>query len=318
MLNVSAADIARAITHGALIEALADAFRADITVPERHAHMIPQPSGIDAKLLLMPAWMNSGQRLVGCKIVSVYPDNAKLGKPSVYGNYLLMSGETGEALALIDGTALTAWRTAAASALAARYLAREDAEHLVMVGAGALAPHLVRAHSAVRPIKRVTLWNRSRSRAISTAFALSAAGIEPLIADDLEAAVRTADIVSCATLSAKPLIRGQWLKKGTHVDLVGAFTPKMREADDDAVRRARVYVDVRASAPKGSGDIAIPLKNKTLKLSDIAGDLYELCRGKAKGRKRKDEITLFKSVGNAVEDLAAAVLVYGKVSGKRG
>ena len=317
MQIVSAADIARVLTHGALIDALADAFRADITVPERHAHMIPQPSGVDAKLLLMPAWMNSGERLAGCKIVSVYPDNAKLGKPSVYGNYLLMSGETGEALALIDGTALTAWRTAAASALAARYLAREDAEHLVMIGAGALAPHLIRAHSAVRPIKRVTLWNRSRSRAISTAFALSAAGIEPLIADDLEAAVRTADIVSCATLSAKPLVRGRWLKKGTHVDLVGAFTPKMREADDDTVRRARVYVDVRASAPKGSGDIAIPLKNKTLKLSDIAGDLYELCRGKAKGRKRKDEITLFKSVGNAVEDLAAAVLVYGKLSGKR-
>ena len=134
-----------------------------------------------------------------------------------------------------------------------------------------------------------------------------------MIADDLEAAVRTADIVSCATLSAEPLVRGAWLKKGAHVDLVGAFTPKMREADDDAVRRARVYVDVRATAPKGSGDIAIPLKKKILKLTDIQGDLFELCRGKAKGRKRKDEITLFKSVGNAVEDLAAAMLVWKKL-----
>jgi alanine dehydrogenase len=314
---VSADDLARVLTHAALIDALAEAFRADITVPDRHAHMIPQPSGSEAKLLLMPAWTNSrtntGERLVGCKVVSVYPDNAKVGKPSVYGNYLLMSGATGETLALIDGTALTAWRTAAASALAARYLAREDAEHLVMVGAGALSPHLIHAHCAVRPIKRVTLWNRTRSRAVSTSFALHAAGIEPLIADDLEAAVRTADIVSCATLSAQPLIRGQWLKKGVHLDLVGAFTPKMREADDDAVRRSRVYVDTRASAPKGSGDIAIPLKKKIIALKDIQGDLFELCRGKKKGRKRKDEITLFKSVGTAIEDLAAAMLVWQRL-----
>jgi ornithine cyclodeaminase len=312
---ISSDDIARVLTHAALVDALAEAFRSDIEVPARHTHMIPQPSGSEAKLLLMSAWTNSGERLTGCKVVSVYPDNAKVGKPSVYGSYLLMSGDTGEALALIDGTALTAWRTAAASALAARYLAREDAEHLVMVGAGALAPHLIRAHSAVRPIKRVTLWNRTRSRAVSTAFALHASGIEPLVADDLEAAVRTADIVSCATLSAAPVVRGKWLKKGAHLDLVGAFTPKMREADDDAVRRARIYVDVRATASKSSGDIAIPVKKKIVKPSDIAGDLFELCRGKVKGRKRKDEITLFKSVGNAIEDLAAAMLVWRKLRG---
>ena len=315
MKIISSDDIARVLTHAALVDALAEAFRSDIEVPARHTHMIPQPSGSEAKLLLMSAWTNSGERLTGCKVVSVYPDNAKVGKPSVYGSYLLMSGDTGEALALIDGTALTAWRTAAASALAARYLAREDAEHLVMVGAGALAPHLIRAHSAVRPIKRVTLWNRTRSRAVSTAFALHASGIEPLVADDLEAAVRTADIVSCATLSAAPVVRGKWLKKGAHLDLVGAFTPKMREADDDAVRRARIYVDVRATASKSSGDIAIPVKKKIVKPSDIAGDLFELCRGKVKGRKRKDEITLFKSVGNAIEDLAAAMLVWRKLRG---
>jgi len=312
---VTAEDISRVLTYPALIEALAHAFRADVEVPPRHAHMIPQPGGSEAKLLLMPAWTRSGERLLGCKVVSVYPDNAKVGKPSVYGSYLLMSGDTGETLALMDGAALTAWRTACASALAARYLAREDAAHLVMVGAGALAPHLVRAHCAVRPIKRVTLWNRTRSRAISTAFALHASGVEPLIADDLEAAVRTADVVSCATLASEPLIRGAWLKKGAHVDLVGAFTPKMREADDQAVRRARVYVDTRAAAAKGSGDIGIPLKRKVLKSSDIAGDLFELCRGKAKGRRRKDDITLFKSVGTAIEDLAAAMLVWQRLGG---
>jgi alanine dehydrogenase len=162
---VTADDIARVLTFETLVDALAEAFRADISTAPKIAHMIPQPSGSEAKVLLMPAWTNSGQRFIGHKLVNVFPDNAKLGKPSVNGSYVLMSGDTGEPLAVMDGTALTLWRTAAASALAARYLAREDASHLVMIGAGALAPHLVRAHRAVRPIDRVTLWNRSRSRA---------------------------------------------------------------------------------------------------------------------------------------------------------
>ncbi len=310
---VTADDLNRVLTHEALIDALAEAFRSDATVPEKIAHFVPQPSGGEAKVLIMPAWSNSGERFIGCKLINVFPGNKSRGKPSVLGSYVLMSGDTGETLAVMDGAALTAWRTAAASALAARYLAREDASHLVMVGAGALAPHLVRAHRAVRPIERVTLWNRTRSRAISTAFALSAAGIEPVIADDLEEAVRQADIVSCATLSEKPLIRGAWLKKGTHVDLVGAFTLKNREADDAAMKRARIYVDSRAAAPKGSGDIAIPLKKKVIGLKDIQGDLFELCRGTKMGRKRKDEITLFKSTGVALEDLAAAMLVWNSL-----
>jgi ornithine cyclodeaminase len=189
-------------------------------------------------------------------------------------------------------------------------LARADASHLVMVGAGALAPHLVRAHCAVRPITHVTLWNRSRGRAVSTAFALANVGIEPEIADDLEAAVRKADIVSCATLSIEPLIRGAWLKKGAHLDLVGGFTPKMREADDEAVKRAKVYVDTRGGATKEAGDIVQPLKRKVLKPAGVCGDLFDLCRGTVKGRTRKDDITLFKSVGTAIEDLAAAMLVW--------
>jgi alanine dehydrogenase len=307
---VTADDIDRLLSYEALIDALAEGFRSDIEVPEKIAHFIPLASGSEAKVLLMPAWTTSGERFIGHKLVNVFPDNAKLGKPSVLGSYVLMSGDTGEPLALIDGTTLTLWRTAAASALAARYLAREDASHLLVIGAGALCPHLVRAHRAVRPIKQVTLWNRTRSRAVSTAFALSAAGIEPVIADDLEEAVREADIVSCATLSEKPLVRGAWLKKGAHVDLVGAFTAKTRESDDATVRRARVYVDSRKTAPKGSGDIAIPLKKKIIRLKDIQGDLFELCRGDAKGRRRKDEVTLFKSTGVALEDLAAAMLVW--------
>lgn len=309
MRIVTGDDIANVLTYGALVDALAEAFRADIAVPVRHHHTIPQP-GADATLLLMPAWTESAERFLGCKIVTVFPDNAKQDRPSLYGQYLLMSGDTGEPLALIEGRTLTAWRTAAASALASRFLSREDSSHLVMIGAGVLAPHLVRAHASVRSLKRVTVWNRTKSKAISMAFGLAVTGIETEVTDDLEEAVRAADIVSCATLSARPLINGAWLKKGVHVDLVGGFTPKMREADDDAVKRARVYVDTRAGATKEAGDIVVPLKKAVIARSSIRGDLFELCRGKAKGRTAASQITLFKSVGTAIEDLAAAMLVW--------
>jgi ornithine cyclodeaminase len=165
----------------------------------------------------------------------------------------------------------------------------------------------------VRPIKKVTLWNRTRKRAVQTAFGLSVGGLEVEVTDDLEAAVREADIVSCATLSAEPLVRGKWLKKGAHVDLVGAYTPKMREADDDAIKKARVYVDTRAGATKEGGDIVQPLKSGVLKKDGIRGDLFELCRGEAKGRSGNLQVTLFKSVGTAIEDLAAAMLVWSRL-----
>jgi ornithine cyclodeaminase len=310
MRTITADDIDRVLTYPALIEALREAFRAEVTVPIRHHHAIG-----NAMLLLMPAWTageQGAEAFLGTKIVTVFPDNGKLAKPAVLGSYILMSGATGEPLALMDGTSLTRWRTACASALAASYLAREDSTHLVMVGAGALAPYLVRAHAAVRPLKRVTLWNRTRGHAVQAAFALAVGGIEVEVSDDLEAAVRDADIVSCATLSATPLLCGKWLKKGTHVDLVGGFTPKMREADDDAVKKSRVYVDTQA-ALKEAGDITQPLKSGALKKTGVHGDLFALCRGEKKGRTGNMQITLFKSVGTAIEDLAAAMLVWAAV-----
>lgn len=312
MRVVTAEDIERVLTCESLVNALAGAFRSDVTVPVRHHHTVPQP-GRDATLLLMPAWTASGERYLGCKVVTVFPDNADQGRPSVYGSYILMSGESGEPLAIMDGRALTVWRTAAASALAARYLARGDASHLAMIGAGALAPHLVRAHAAVRPITRVTLWNRTRERAALLASRLGQNGLDVSVTDDLEAAVRSADIVSCATLSARPLVQGAWLKAGTHVDLVGSFTPAMREADDEAIRRARVFVDTRAGAFKEAGDIVDPIRRGVMGESDVQGDLFDLCRGAARGRISAEEITLFKSVGTALADLAAAMLVWAEI-----
>jgi ornithine cyclodeaminase len=241
-------------------------------------------------LLLMPAWTAAADRFLGCKLVTVFPDNAKFGRPSLHGVYLLLSGETGEPLAMLDGRALTAWRTAAASALAARYLARADASHLLMVGAGALARHLVRAHAAVRPIRTVTLWNRTRRSADALASALADTGLVVSVADDLETAAGAADIISCATLASTPLLHGAWIRGGTHIDLVGGFTAAMREADDEVVRRARIYVDTRAGALSEAGDIIDPLARGVIAAADIAGDLFDLCRCKVPGRATQGEI----------------------------
>jgi len=222
---------------------------------------------------------------------------------------LLCDGRDGRPLALLDGARLTLWRTAAASALAARHLARDDAARMVMVGSGALAPALIRAHAAVRPIRDVAIWNRRPEGAERLAASLNAGGIPARPVSDLAAAVGEADLVSCATLSTEPLVRGAWLRPGTHLDLVGAFTPTMREADDAALLRGPVYVDTPDALKKG-GDVAAAIQSGALAPEAIAGDLAALCRGEALGRRSRDEITVFKSVGAAIEDLAAAAAVW--------
>ena len=239
----------------------------------------------------------------------MFSGNHRLGLPAVQGQYLLQSGETGAALALMDGACLTHWRTAAASALAAGYLARADADHLLMVGAGTLAPALIAAHCSVRPIRRVTIWNRRRDTAGKLAETLRGKGQEIMVAGELADAARQADIISCATLSGVPLVEGKWLKPGCHLDLVGAFNLSMRECDDEALARARVYIDTPAALSEG-GDVALALRAGAIDPSHIIGDLAALCTGAAKGRTSADQITLFKSIGASIEDLAAAILVW--------
>ena len=307
MRVVSAAEVHQSLDVPALIDALAAMFEAGCEVPLRHHHGIAVPGAPEAALLLMPAWQPGAA--LGIKIVSVFPGNAAKRLPAVMGQYLLLDATTGAPRALIDGTALTLRRTAAASALASRFLSRPDSEHLLMVGTGALAPHLVAAHGKVRPIERVTIWGRNADHARAAAAKLALPGVSVTAAADLESAVAAADIVSCATLASEPLVRGAWLRAGQHLDLVGGFTPAMREADDEAVRRAAVYVDTRAGAMKEAGDIVQPLASGALEAEAIRGDLFDLCRGTAPGRSDPAAITLFKSVGTALEDLAAAKLV---------
>ena len=195
-----------------------------------------------------------------------------------------------------------------ASALASGYLSRPDCERLLMVGTGALAPYLILAHAAVRPICNVLIWGRSPDKAARLAKRLDRPDFRVAATDDLEAAARGAQVISCATLSEEPLIRGDWLQPGQHLDLVGAFRPDMRESDDAAIRRARVFVDTREGALAEAGDIVQPIKSGVLDPADVAGDLFDLTRGERAGRRFYDQITLFKSVGTALEDLAAAEL----------
>jgi ornithine cyclodeaminase len=318
MRIIPAADIADVLTFPELIETLRSAFRTGAVTPVRHHHAVSLPDQSDATLLLMPSWTDfagqgqSDRGYIGVKIVSVFPDNASRGRATVSGVYLLMSGKAGEPLALIDGKSLTLWRTAAASALAASYLARQDAHRLLMIGAGALAPYLIDAHAAVRPLKEVLVWNRTAGAAESLVTRMVGRKFNIAATKDLESAVRGADIVSCATLSLKPLIHGDWLLGGVHVDLVGGFRPDMREADDAAIRRARLFVDTRQGALAEAGDLVQPLQSGLIGEDDIAADLFDLTRGKRAGRRYHDQITLFKSVGTALEDLAAAVHVFSR------
>ena len=312
MRVISQAELASALDFTALIDTLADAFRSEITVPPRHHVSIPHP-GAEATLLLMPAWTEGGEEsFIGIKVIAIFPTNLARGIPSLTGNYMLLSGETGVPLAIMDGGLLTRWRTAAASALAARYLARSDAVRYLIVGAGALAPYFARAFSVVRQVREISIWNRTAVRAETTAAALRAEGFPARAISDLETAVRAADIVSCVTGAEAPLVRGAWLKPGTHLDLVGGFKSNMREADNEAVARARLYVDTRG-ALKEAGDLLHPLRRGLISEADIQGDLFELCRGRAQARLTDEEITLFKSAGTAVEDLAAAILVWRRL-----
>jgi ornithine cyclodeaminase len=308
---ISAAEVEGALDWESLIERLRQSFRRGVEVPVRHHHDIANPSGDDGTLLLMPAWQAG--RHVGVKVVTVYPGNADKGLPAVMGAYLLLDGKTGAPQALIDGPMLTLKRTAAASALASGYLSRPDCERLLMVGTGALAPYLIMAHAAVRPICNVLIWGRSPDKAAALAKRLTRRDFRVDATDDLEAAVRGAHVISCATLSREPLVRGAWLQPGQHLDLVGAFKPDMRETDDEAIRRARVFVDTREGACKEGGDIVQAVESGALDPADIAGDLFELTRGERAGRRFYDQITLFKSVGTALEDLAAAQLAVERV-----
>jgi len=292
-----------------MLAALDAMLRRDVAAPLRTAHAIDVPGEPAASLLLMPAWRTGGR--MGVKLVTVFPGNARRDQRAVGAVYALFDASSGAPLALFDGEEITARRTAGASAYAASRLARAAARHLVLVGSGRLARGLVEAHMLVRPIERVSLWSRTPEHAQATAAAMARDGLPVTAIRDLEDAVRRADIVCCATLSTTPLVLGAWLAPGVHLDLVGAFNARMRETDDAAMVRADlVVVDNRAAALAEGGDIVRAIASGAIDERCIAAELADLARGSHPGRTRDDQITVFKSVGFALEDLAAAEAVY--------
>jgi len=298
---------AAALPFDALVPALREMFIQGCEVPPRQVLTIESPDGPPLTSLVMPAWQPG--RYYGLKCINVAPGNAARGLPGLHASYLLHDAATGVPLALIDGSELTNRRTAAASALAASWLARADARQLLVVGAGRVAALLPAAYRAVRPIARVTVWARRRAAAEALAADWRAQGFDAAAAPDLAAAVAAADIVSCATLATEPLVQGRWLRPGSHLDLIGSFTPAMREADDDAFRGATIFVDTEEALVK-SGELLGPMDRGVFTIADVCGTLAALCRGTAHGRRSHDERTVFKSVGSALEDLAAAIQVW--------
>lgn len=298
------------LPYGKLIDALNAGFCGVCESPLRHHHYLKNAGADDDVLLLMPAWRESG--FGGIKIVNVVPGNAARGRAALSSSYVLFDRETGQHLLLLDGGELTARRTAAASALAARRLARPDSETHLVIGAGRVGSNLPLAYREVLPITRTLVYNRTPENARHVVDTLAAQGIVSEVVSDVEEAAARADVISCATLASAPVLRGAWLRPGQHIDLIGSFTPHMREVDDEAITRATVYIDTEHAIVE-SGDIVGPLESGALRREDIAGTLKALCEQDITPRRTDDAITLFKGVGTAIEDLSAAALAYEAV-----
>lgn len=299
MLQLDKAEIAARLPWPALIEAIRAIFVTGCQAPLRHAHPLPEAG----TLLLMPA---SNATHSGVKIVHVSPGNGARALPAVHAAYLLSDAVTGQPLALLDGGELTDRRTAATSVLAARFLARPDSRRLLLLGSGRVAAALAEAYAASFPLTEIAIWSPRAAHAEALARRLLAHGIPARAAPRPEPA--GFDIIAAATLSAQPLVRGAELSPGTHLDLVGAYRADLREVDGPALARALVVVDTRAGGLSEAGDVVQAIAEGHITAGDVAAELADLCRGRHPGRTSPEQVTLFKSVGWAGEDLAAAIL----------
>ncbi|GAV76315.1 OCD_Mu_crystall domain-containing protein [Cephalotus follicularis] len=287
-----------------------------INTPSRQSY----PVSPSSSLLVMPSWsLSPSLPYLGVKLVTHFPRNSSLNLPGLHASYVLFSSTTGQPLASMDGTVLTHYRTASVSGLASKILARNDSKVLVMIGAGALAPHLIKAHLAARPsLQRVVIWNRTMKKASDLAESMRKCnehdGVCFYCNENLEEIIELGDIVSCATNAEVPLVKGEKLREGAHLDLVGSFKHTMRECDDEAIRRGRVFVDNEAALEE-AGELVGAFERGVIGKGDIAGKLVELINGEKAGR-MNNEITVFKSVGSAAVDLLAAQLVYDSINEK--
>jgi 1-pyrroline-2-carboxylate reductase [NAD(P)H] len=307
MRILDARDVHRVLNFPDLVVALRDTFGAPAGTPRRMVFRLEDNGSADA-FAVLPSW---NAEAIGVKAFTYLPGNAAKGRDILHSKILLFDRVTGEPVAVVDGTSVTYWRTAAVAAVAASFLAREDARRLLVCGTGNLAPYMVQAHASVRPIEEVAIWGRDAEKAARTIAAVKEKlpDLRYSVAADLETAVGAADVVSCVTASHEPIVLGAWVQPGTHTDFFGNHEKNGRECDTALVAKARVYVDSRANVLNEAGELLIPIEEGRFRAEDIVGELADLCGGKVAGRGSDEEITLFKSVGTALSDLAAARLV---------
>ena len=308
---VEKADVHRLLPYGELIDWFEASLRAE--APESAVMVRNEPGDGGNQFIALVGWQR--KRLVAVKLVGVFPHNLRRSPPqaSVQGLVCTFSGETGAPLLVADGEAMTFRKTAADSALGARFLARPDAESLLIVGAGGLAPHMALAHCASRPsIRSVRIWNRTAERAVAVAADLSALGLPAEAVTDLDSAVAEHDIISCVTMSEQPLVKGRLLKRGAHLDLVGSYLPTMRECDEEAIARSRVFVN-RRNGIESAGDLVHAVASGSFGWEDIEADAEDLCKGRHKGRVGADETTVYKNIGGGEFDLFTAACLLQKL-----
>ena len=254
------------------------------------------------------------EKAVGAKVITVFPrNNQRREWPSIQAVYILFEGQNGTPIACLDGTVLTWLKTASDSALGSKLLSRETIESMLMIGAGQMAPHLVSAHCEIRPsLRQVQVWNRTPDKAqqLCDSLAEKFPGISFSTVDDIETGARQADLICSAIGCEQPIIEGAWLKPGAHVDLIGAFTAEMREADDEVLRRGSLFVDARETTIKHIGELMIPLAAGVIGESDVLADLSDLCQQRHAGRQSDDEITVFKNGGGGHLDLMCARILH--------
>ncbi|SBS26891.1 L-lysine cyclodeaminase [Marinomonas spartinae] len=310
MKTIGAEEVQQTLSFEELIPALALAFRSEFGMPQRQVYSLPDGTAEKHDTFaVLPAWTKD---VVGVKSFTHYPDNPNQGRLTVAAQVLLFDRKTGSPIALVDGTSLTYWRTAAVSALASSLLARKDASTLLLFGTGELAPYMALAHASVRPIQHIFIHGRSEEKSSKVQALIQTArpDLNVDICDNVEDVITQADIISCATGSPTPLFKSVSLAAGTHIDLVGNHHTHCRECDTATIKMSHVIVDSRLNVLNEAGEILIPLKEGSIDESHIKGELAELCSGKVQGRKSNSQITLFKSVGTALADVASAYHVY--------
>ncbi|RVU31645.1 ornithine cyclodeaminase family protein [Neptunomonas marina] len=310
MRVIDAPHINATLTFDTLIPALRHAFESEFGMPQRSLFHLPNGTDQADSFALLPAWNDA---VIGVKAFTHFPNNAAFGHDILASKVLLFSRDTGAPLAVVDGTELTLWRTAATSALAADYLARAHCRSLLLFGTGRLAPFMARAHAAVRPsIEVIYVAGRSEDKTAKTVADIKAhlPHCDVISIENPAQIVPEVDLISCATGSPTPLFSYADIRAGVHIDLVGNHHRDRRECDSATVATAQVFVDSRLNVLNEAGELLIPLQEGEITEAHVLGELADLCRGKIEGRTEHNDITLFKSVGSALSDLAAAHLVY--------